>query len=114
MLTESQLGNFRKQLNSEKAQLNSRLETLNRRLARNDSFNEADDLGDSAWQVLTKEEILSERNQLLERMKEIDKALQRIEAGTYGISEVSGEPIPIERLKAMPTATTLVGEKRQA
>lgn len=112
MLTESQLGKFRERLIIEKSQLTARLETLDRRLARNESFNESDDLGDSAWQVLTKEEILSERNRLMDRLDEIDKALRRIEAGTYGISEVSGKPIPIERLKAMPTATTLVGERR--
>ena len=35
---------------------------------------------------------------------EIDQALERIELGTYGICEVSGKPIPHERLKAIPFA----------
>jgi RNA polymerase-binding transcription factor DksA len=35
---------------------------------------------------------------------EIDEALHRIDAGTYGICEISGEPIEIERLKALPYA----------
>jgi RNA polymerase-binding transcription factor DksA len=38
------------------------------------------------------------------------QALTRIEEGTYGISSVSGKPIPIERLRAIPTATKLVDE----
>lgn len=110
MLTKTQLEEFRQHLEGERSELQSRKETLDRRLARNESYNEANDLGDSAWQVLTKEEILSERNRLTEQIEEIDNALKRIDQGTYGFSEVSGKPIPVERLKAMPTATTLVGE----
>jgi DnaK suppressor protein len=110
MLTKDLLEEFRQKLEEEHIELCSRKETLDRRLARNDSYNEADDLGDSAWQVFTKEEILSERNRLNDQLEEIDNALKRIDKGTYGLSEVSGKPIPVERLRAMPTATTLVGE----
>jgi RNA polymerase-binding transcription factor DksA len=42
---------------------------------------------------------------------DIDAALQRIEAGTYGYSEVSGQPIPRERLEAIPETTVLAAEK---
>ena len=35
-------------------------------------------------------------------------ALQRLEEGTYSLSEVSGHPIPLERLEALPWATTTV------
>lgn len=110
MLTKDLLEEFRQKLNEEQTELCSRKETLDRRLARNESYNEANDLGDSAWQVLTKEEILSERNRLNEQLEEIDDALKRIDQGTFGFSEVSGKPIPVERLRAMPTATTLVSE----
>jgi DnaK suppressor protein len=40
----------------------------------------------------------------------VERALRRIQAGTYGVSEVSGKPIPRERLEAVPYAATLVGE----
>lgn len=39
-----------------------------------------------------------------EMVSEIDHALTKFELGTYGICEVSGEPIPRERLKAIPWA----------
>ena len=42
---------------------------------------------------------------------EIDAALARIEQGTYGYSEVSGQPIPRERLEAIPETTVLAAEK---
>jgi RNA polymerase-binding transcription factor DksA len=42
---------------------------------------------------------------------DIDEALARIEAGTYGYSSVSGLPIPRERLEAIPETTVLAAEK---
>ena len=38
----------------------------------------------------------------------IDAALARIQAGTYGICAVCGEPIPEQRLNAIPYATTCI------
>jgi DnaK suppressor protein len=38
----------------------------------------------------------------------IDEALVRIERGDYGKCDDCGEPIPMERLEAVPTATTCV------
>jgi len=40
----------------------------------------------------------------LEMIEEIDHALSKFDGGTYGICEVSGEPIPQERLEAIPWA----------
>ena len=42
---------------------------------------------------------------------EIDAALVRIGQGTYGYSEVSGQPIQRERLEAIPETTVLAAEK---
>jgi len=51
---------------------------------------------------------------LLEKLEseldEINAALNRIALGTYGICEKTNQAIPIERLKANPTARTIVGE----
>jgi RNA polymerase-binding transcription factor DksA len=44
-------------------------------------------------------------------IEEIDHALAKIELGTYGICEVSGLPIPRERLKAIPWARERVEYK---
>lgn len=110
MLSETELTEFRELLSQERAELLDRLKTLERRLARDEHFNESEDLGDSANQVLNKEEFLFERDQAQQRLRAVEKALARIDEGTYGVSSVSGKPIPIERLRAMPTATKLVGE----
>lgn len=44
------------------------------------------------------------------RIGEIDHALEKIENGTYGVSEKSGKPIPEERLEVQPYARNLVEE----
>lgn len=53
---------------------------------------------------------LRERNMALrataeERIREIDDALSRMDAGSYGICENCSKPIPPERLEALPFAT---------
>jgi DnaK suppressor protein len=46
--------------------------------------------------------------QFEDQLAELDAALARVEAGTYGIDEVTGEPIDPERLRAVPAARTNV------
>jgi DnaK suppressor protein len=41
----------------------------------------------------------------------VERAEARLEAGTYGLSVVSGKPIPDERLEAIPTAERTVEEE---
>ena len=54
------------------------------------------------------EEKIARLNILEIRHAQVQKALDAIASGTYGICEVSGENIPIERLLANPSATTMV------
>ena len=46
------------------------------------------------------------------RLDAIERALGRLEAGTYGKSVLSGKPIPDERLEADPTAELTIEEAR--
>jgi len=47
-----------------------------------------------------------------ERLVNIERALQKIDEGTYGLSDASGAPIPIERLVASPEALYTLGEQQ--
>ncbi len=51
---------------------------------------------------------------LRERLAALDRALQRLDDGTYGRSVRSGLPIPAERLKADPAAELTIEEARAA
>ena len=49
-------------------------------------------------------------DQLRDRLAAIDRALARIEAGNYGLSVLSGKPIPADRLEADPAAELTIEE----
>lgn len=44
-----------------------------------------------------------------ERIAEVDAALDRLARGTYGVCTRCGQPVPAERLRALPTARSCVG-----
>ncbi len=47
----------------------------------------------------------------IERLSRVERALRKIEEGTYGFSDVSGKPIPEARLEATPDAVNTVQEQ---
>ncbi|HEY1313838.1 MAG TPA: hypothetical protein VGE92_08170 [Steroidobacteraceae bacterium] len=47
-----------------------------------------------------------------DRLSNIERALQRIDEGTYGLSVGSGAPIAIERLEATPEALYTIDEQQ--
>ncbi len=49
-----------------------------------------------------------------ETLREIDAALLRIEAGTYGVCEESGDPVGKNRLMAIPWARLCIDCQRKA
>jgi len=69
---------------------------------------------DSAKDITDRQVDESELANVRGQLDEVDAALQRVEDGTYGVSEVSGEPIPDERLRAVPWARRLVDEQELA
>jgi DnaK suppressor protein len=48
-----------------------------------------------------------------EELAAVERAEARLAAGTYGLSVESGQPIPDERLEAVPTAERTVEEERR-
>jgi len=50
-------------------------------------------------------------HRLRDELAAVDRAEERLAAGKYGLSIESGEPIPDERLEAVPTAERTVEEQ---
>jgi DnaK suppressor protein len=60
------------------------------------------------------EEMSSQLAELQVReLKQIERALTRLQQGTYGICEVCQEKIPVARLNALPYCTTCINCQRE-
>jgi DnaK suppressor protein len=73
---------------------------------------DGDDEVDAGAKTALREHQLSLMATIQERLVQVERALERIEAGTYGRCESCGEPISPERLEAFPSATSCVSCKR--
>ena len=62
------------------------------------------DSGDLSQSLFTREMDATVEQTMEKRLQFVDRALQKIEEGTYGICDDTGEPIPRGRLEAMPEA----------
>lgn len=107
-----QLEQFRQQLLAEKSKLLAEIERINQDIKENtrEQYLEGAYESDVASDVFEQEQTLVEKDYLNYNLNEVEKALQRIEQGNYGISLISGKPIPLERLEILPWATCLVEE----
>ena len=71
------------------------------------------DSGDMSQSLFTREVDATVEQQVERRLQAVERALQKIEEGTYGLSDDSGEPIPRGRLEAVPEATRTVEEQER-
>ena len=67
-----------------------------------------DDQADTGTKTFEREQEISLANNILERISQVERALERLDAGNYGWCERCGNPIPVERLAAFPSATLCV------
>ncbi|MGO8971771.1 MAG: TraR/DksA family transcriptional regulator [Myxococcaceae bacterium] len=110
-LSAKQLAHFRERLNREHSRLVGLFQSTALDADRPPGMPDPHDVGDEANESTTSD-IRIGLSEADERMLEqIDRALRRLELGTYGLSEVTGDPIPLARLEAVPWATTNVGDE---
>jgi RNA polymerase-binding transcription factor DksA len=113
-LAKSTLARLARRLGEERARLESIVEEFDlqreqSRLTETASEHNADpenaDGGSIAFEMEMDLSVEQNAKSLLDK---VARAEARMEAGCYGICEVSGRPIPIARLDALPYATTTV------
>lgn len=112
MLTKQQLSHFRGMLEAESKEIQAKIDTWRRDIGDPDygETGGVDDLGDESTRIFQKESELENIQRAQLRLRQIEHALARMQTGEYGVSEVSGQPIPVDRLEAIPWTTVLVGE----
>lgn len=112
MLSSQDIRRFRERLETQREVIEARIRA--NRQGIQETVQEESGVGDfedEANLIYEREAEIDETARDREELAQIRRALERIDHGTYGRSEVSGKPIPIERLEAIPYATTLVDER---
>ncbi|GLZ75362.1 DNA-binding protein [Actinorhabdospora filicis] len=71
-----------------------------------------DDQADTGSKTLEREQEITLANQMRERVLQVEHALERLEAGNYGMCERCGKAIPAARLAVFPSATLCVDCKQ--
>jgi DnaK suppressor protein len=97
----------RKRLAEERERIERELAGLGMREAADSPENS----GDQAADLEQAERDEGLRQDLRSTLEAIERAEARLAEGTYGISVISGEPIPDGRLEAIPWADRTVGEE---
>ena len=108
-MDEHRLSELRAKLVEEKARVEKDLKGLGSEGPGPDAdfVDRGDDEDSNAQEVTAFQEDLSLENNLEITLSMVDAALARMDAGTYGLCE-NGEPIPEDRLKALPWAATCI------
>ena len=102
-LSRDQLQTLHALLTGKRRELAAALEALNQQIVAKEDCS----LVDTAEAASLREEVARAAGiaqQQEQTLAEIDGALRRLEQGRYGVSEVTGEPIPYERLLLIPWA----------
>lgn len=71
-----------------------------------------DDQADTGTKTFEREQEITLANNLLERITQVERAIDRLGEGNYGWCEKCGNAIPVERLAAFPSATLCVSCKQ--
>jgi len=106
--TKKELDDLRERLTEEHAELDTQLATFEEitfAATQSDMTGEVafdDETADAGTATFERERDLSIENNVRDLLRKVDRALARIDAGTYGICERCGKPIEKARLKALP------------
>jgi DnaK suppressor protein len=118
-ITAKQQNTFRNRLNQERARIQADLDSLDAEIAalgmdqQSEGSGAGNHLADDATDIAEQERDLALIGSLQERMREVERALERLDAGTYGVCQRCDQPIAPERLEARPFATLCVNCQSQ-
>ena len=108
-LKKTQIMEFKKRLEELRKQMTSSLKEATADVKSSDkskgySQHQADEGTDDFDRTLS----LQLTDKEMQVLRQIERALEKIDEGTYGVCDISGEEIPLRRLEAVPYATMTV------
>jgi DnaK suppressor protein len=106
---------LRKQLEADREELTAQAERLEADAA-DESWKEprSDDDAETGTATFERERTMSLARNARQTVIQVDRALARMDAGTYGLCVNCGEPISHERLEAIPQAADCLDCRRKA
>lgn len=113
-LTKKEIETFKNQLLMLQAKLQKSVSTVTKDVKTDESSkgysqHQADEGTDDFGRTISLEVSGKESDVL----RQIERALEKIDEGTYGVCDVSEEPIPKKRLEAIPYASMTVAAQEQ-
>ncbi len=118
-LTDAQVQAFKEVLLQERARLTDERDAY-RTEAQGDTDTEvagefgdydSNDSTDEGANLFNRDRDLAAVETATRLLDKVDRALAKIDEGTYGLSDIDGKPIPIDRLEAVPYAVTTVEQE---
>jgi RNA polymerase-binding protein DksA len=110
------LNRFRTQLERMRADLQAELDDLQEESAnvnQNEGYGVKNHPAEDATELFLRQRNLAISGDLRQELDDVERALQRVEDGSYGLCEVCGSPINPERLEARPAATLCIRHQRE-
>lgn len=118
-LTDKQIAQFKQQLLDEKARIEAERADYRGEEKSDTEEQESGELADydpndpadGASNLFARDRMVAATDNMSHILSKIERALQKIEEGTYGLSDVNGTPIPLARLEVLPYALTTVEQE---
>ncbi len=108
-LSKTDVARFKKRLEEMKEKLTSSLQTSSAEVKKPDeSTGYSQHQADQGTDDFDRKVSLELTSQEFQVLRQVERALEKIEDGTYGACDITGEEIPKARLEAMPYAVTTV------
>lgn len=108
-LKKNEIAHFKKRLEEMRAQITRALQGTKKEVTEPDeSKGYSQHSADEGTDGFVKNINLEVTNKEFGVLRQIDRALEKIEEGTYGYCDITNEEIPVKRLEAIPYATMTV------
>lgn len=108
-LKQNEIAEFKKRLEALRVQIIAVVEGTKKEVTSPDeSKGYSQHSADEGTDDFVKQINLEVTNKEFGLLRQVDRALEKIAEGTYGLCDISGEEIPFKRLDAVPYATMTV------
>jgi DnaK suppressor protein len=112
-LSKDDVEKFKKRLNELKQQMVHMVRETSEDVKATESKGYSQHQADEGTDDFDRTISLELTNKEYDILRQIERALEKVDEGTYGVCDISGDEIPIKRLEAVPYATMTVAAQEK-